>query len=61
MNDLISKLYKQNEAMEESQLRSVLLFSEFGKTHARTDMLPKAVLSIIIHEKGQSTLESVVS
>ena len=60
MNDLISKLYKQNEAMEESQLRSVLLFSEFGKTHARTDMLPKAVLSIIIHEKGQSTLESVV-
>ncbi len=61
MNDLISKLYRHSgEEFEESQLRSVLLFSEFGKTHQRTDMLPKAVLSIIIHDKGKSTIDSIV-
>lgn len=59
MSDLISRLYRNND-FEESQLRSILLFGEFGKTHHRTDMLPKAVLSIIIQEKGNATIEGII-
>lgn len=60
MKDIISQLYQTSNEMEQSQLRSILLFSEFGKTHNRTDMMPKAVLSIIIKDKGGATLDDII-
>lgn len=53
------KLYQGNDEMEAAQLRSVLLFSEFGNSSKRTDMMPRVLLSYIIKEKGQATLDSI--
>lgn len=39
------KLYQGNDELEAAQLRSVLLFSEFGQTNKRTDLMAKLLYS----------------
>lgn len=55
------KLYQGNDELEAAQLRSVLLFSEFGQTSKRTDLMAKLLYSFIIKEKGEATLESLTN
>lgn len=55
------KLYQGNDELEAAQLRSVLLFSEFGQTNKRTDLMAKLLYSFIIKEKGEATLETLTS
>lgn len=55
------KLYQGNDELEAAQLRSVLLFSEFGQSNKRTDLMAKLLYSFIIKEKGEATLESLTS
>lgn len=53
------KLYQGNDELEAAQLRSVLLFSEFGQTNKRTDLMAKLLYSFIIKEKRRGYIRNI--
>ena len=59
-NKLELKLYDGNDLIEDSQLRSVLLFYQFSSKHEGEEfMMQRLVLSIIIQENGNCSLDDI--
>lgn len=60
MSNINLKLYTGNDLVEASQLRSVLLFSEFGKDEDKKSlMMQRVILSLIIQSEGKYDLDQL--
>lgn len=59
-SDIKYSLYKDSSALEETRLRSILLFNGKVKKQKRQDLITKAILSIILAENGFATRESII-
>lgn len=59
-NNTDLKLFQGNEEFDASLMKSILLFSEFGQTDRSSELMPQVILSLIIKEDGQATLNSIV-
>lgn len=59
MNNTDLKLFQGNEEFDIALMRSILVFGEFGQSDRNAEMMPQVVLSFIIMEKGDATLQSI--
>ncbi len=60
MSNVKLSLYLGNDQVEDSQLRSVLIFGEYAKQPDREKyLMQRTILSIIIQLKGRATFDSV--
>lgn len=60
MSNIKLSLYNDNDDIEDSQLRSVLLFSEYAKEEDKEKyLMQRTVLSIIVQLKGECTHDTI--
>ena len=60
MSNIKLSLYNDNDDIEDSQLRSVLLFSEYAKEEDKEKyLMQRTVLSIIVQLKGECTRDTI--
>ncbi len=53
-------LYKESDKLQETRLRSILLFNGKVETQRRQDLMTKAILSLILQENGRSTRQQIL-
>lgn len=54
-------LYKESNKLQETRLRSILLFNGKVEKQKRQDLMTKAILSLILQENGRSTRQQILS
>ena len=60
-SDIKYSLYKESNKLEETRLRSILLFNGKVEIQKRQDLITKAILSLILQESGQSTRNQILN
>jgi len=54
-------LYKESDKLQETRLRSILLFNGKVQKQRRQDLMTKAILSLILQENGRSTRQQILN
>lgn len=60
-SDIKYSLYKDSDKLQETRLRSILLFNGKVEKQKRQDLMTKAILSLILKENGSSSRKQILN